>query len=108
LYSEFLPELGKSVAVYLWDDYVDKNKDWCETFLEDGNAVQHSSNFTSCISADDVASWYEKRVREIDNLSGLTNHSLELARLGIKKGVKVRLDQININANMDSQGYKLL
>lgn len=36
-----------------------------------------------------IKSWYEKRVREIESLSGLVSHALTLATLAIELGVSI-------------------
>jgi hypothetical protein len=75
----------------LWDEYVPKKKDWCENFLEAGSKLRRASagSLVPDITPDQICAWYENRVREIDSCSGITCHALDLAKLGVKKGIYV-------------------
>ncbi|XP_021958481.1 neuroblastoma-amplified sequence [Folsomia candida] len=88
-YSEFLPEISVDGHVLLWDDYVLKERDWCERFLEGGEKLRRSSagSIEMESSVDRIASWYEGRIHEIEKLSGITSYSLDLAKLGVQRNI---------------------
>lgn len=90
-FSEFLPEISVDGHVLLWDDYVLKERDWCERFLEGGEKLRRSSagSIEMESSVDRIASWYEGRIHEIEKLSGITSYSLDLAKLGVQRNIPV-------------------
>lgn len=92
LLRDFLPEVDQYGGVLLWNNIARKDKDWCEEFLhtEENHRKSSLGSLYSCvISVDQVVEWYEKRIKEIEELSGIVSHALDLTRLGIQRNITV-------------------
>lgn len=75
----------------LWEDFVLKERDWCERFLEGNQKLRRSSAGSIDVdsSIDGIQTWYEDRIHEIEKLSGITSYALDFARLGAQRNIPV-------------------
>ncbi|CAG7816117.1 unnamed protein product [Allacma fusca] len=87
-YRDFLPEVTSDGQVLLWDEIMPKEKDWSDSFpvlsAFDGSRVLPDPETHT---VEYICHWYECRVRQIESLTGLTNLSLDLSRLGVERNI---------------------
>ncbi|CAL8069233.1 unnamed protein product [Orchesella dallaii] len=88
-YRDFLPEVDRYGGVLLWSDTASKEKDWCETVLQtvDKRKSSISTVYSDSLNVEQITTWYEERIREIERYSGIVSHALDLTRLGIQRNI---------------------
>jgi hypothetical protein len=90
LFRDFLPEVDDDGNILLWEEVARKDRDWCEEFLEDSGANNEGKySMLQRITAGDITAWYERRIYEIEKLSGMTNYALDLGLLGLERNFLV-------------------
>lgn len=98
-------------GVLLWNNVSKKDNDWCEEFLQaDGNSRKLSLGglYPSSITPEQVVSWYEERIREIERLSGIISHSLDLTRLGTQRNITVSCYPFARKINILADGFETI
>lgn len=91
-----MPEVDRFGGILLWGDVSSKEIDWCEAFLQSDGKARTSSigtlPYSNCVTVEQITSWYDERIREIERFSGIISHALDLTRLGIQRNITVGLD----------------
>jgi len=72
--------------ICLWEHIEPQEVDWCDQYVND---VNQDSGKTSKLSMQDIVSWYNTKMRDIERYSGIITHAYQLGLLALQNNISV-------------------